>query len=87
MCLPENMVLGYLKSMAGKFTENREIISRQKLHIKLFGEDGSRLIRDCCKEFIVPFATTVRNEYEIQCKKFIAENHLELKTEKDQWNR
>ncbi|MCR4436677.1 MAG: hypothetical protein QHH06_12995 [Clostridiales bacterium] len=85
MCLPENMALGYLESMAGKFMENREIINRQKLHIKLFGEDGSKLIRDYCKEFIVPFSTTVQNEYEVQTQKFIAENHLELNTDKDQW--
>ena len=85
MCLPENMVLEYLESIAGKFTENREIITRQKYHSKLFSEDGSRLIKNCCQEFAAPFATAVKKEYEVQSKKFIAENHLELNIDNDQW--
>lgn len=75
----------YLRSIAEGYTGRRERISECKLHDWLLGEPFRINFKGCDKDFLSLFKESVRTESEIQSKKFISENRLQLDVKKDVW--
>lgn len=83
--LPEQKVREHLCSISGKFTEERRLITTQSFCKEVLGND----IYVSSPRFYPGFASlaaeTVKKEFALQCRKFIAENHLELTMSSDKW--
>lgn len=83
--LPEQKVREYLCAISGKFTDERRLITTQSFCKEVLGND----IYVSSPRFYPGFASlaaeTVKKEFALQCRKFIAENHLELTMSSDKW--
>jgi hypothetical protein len=81
--LPETVITDYLKIIAGRFTQQRRLITTQSFCLELLGSDTSISSPRFHPRFVTLVAAEVRREFEIQCQKFIAENHLQLDMSSD----
>lgn len=83
--LPEQKVREYLCAISGKFTDERRLITTQSFCKEVLGND----IYVSSPRFHTGFASlaaeTVKQEFALQRRKFIAENHLELTMSSDKW--
>ena len=83
--LPETVITDYLKTIAGRFTRQRRLITTQNFCLELLGSDTSISGPRFHPRFVTLVAAAVRCEFEIQCQKFIAENHLQFDMSSDKW--
>ena len=83
--LSESIIIDYLNAVAGKFTRQRRMITTQSFCRELLGSGTYVSGSLFHPEFATLVANAVHSEFEIQCRKFPAENHLQLNTAKDQW--
>lgn len=83
--LPETVTTDYLKNIAGRFTQQRRLITKQSLCHEFLGSDISVSAPRFQPEFVMRVSAAVQREFDIQCRKFIAENHLQLDTSSDKW--
>jgi hypothetical protein len=83
--LPETVITDYLKIIAGRFTQQRRLITTQSFCLELLGSDTSISSPRFHPRFVTLVAAEVRREFEIQCQKFIAENHLQLDMSSNKW--
>lgn len=72
----------YIKDEASKYTESRELITLRKMQYRLFGRT-----MDCKKypKLWQILKSIVAEEYDLQCKKFIRENHKYCNLKNDIW--
>lgn len=81
--LPEMVVTEYLCAFAGRFTHQRRLITKQSFCHELL---GSGISMSCLQpEFVLLVAAEVEREFAVQCRKFPAENHLQLEMSSDHW--
>lgn len=83
--LPANAAKAYLQAMADRFTQERRIITVQNFYRSIFGSNLAISRERFEPDFVGMADETVQREYELQCWKFIAENHRQLDTRSDKW--
>ena len=77
----------YFNDIASNFTKNREIISLKKFNCKIFGEYKYSLSeKRFPDELVVLIKEIVKREYDLQCKKFVAENFAHSLVDENLWH-
>lgn len=83
--LPETEVTDYLCTFAGRFTHQRRLITKQSFCHELLGSGISTSVLHLQPGFVLLVAAEVEREFAVQCRKFPAENHLQLEMSSDHW--
>jgi integrase len=83
--LSPQLTIDYIGEFAKHFTERRELITAEKLHISIFGLLTSAYSDYYKRVFSEIIQSVVTTEVKLQKVKFLAENHLQLKMESDKW--
>ena len=81
--LDKDVVLEYMRNIAKKFTDRREIICLKNFHKEMFGAGFSSYYE--MDEIIRKTKQIVENEYKNQCVKFVADNSNHIKNSSDKW--
>lgn len=77
----------YFNGIASNFTKSREIISLKRFYCKMFGEYKYSLSeKRFPDELVVLIKEIVKREYELQCKKFVAENFAHSLVDENLWH-
>lgn len=83
--IPIQIVTSYLQTMASGFTKERRIITVQSFYRCFLGNNVAMSRERFAIDFVRLADNTVKREYDIQCRKFIAENHQQLNVRSDRW--
>lgn len=73
----------YIKAMAKRFTERREVISMEKLQRSIFGSDSADDVSS--RDLIDLLRTITSEEKQIQFSRFPAENRRSMTNASDEW--
>ena len=75
----------YVKTLAARYTETRELISLSKLHNFIFGNNSRSNFAGCEKSVAMLLGCVVAEEFALQYEKFPTENHLQRDIHCDIW--
>lgn len=83
--LPAPATIVYLQTMSNKFTQERRNITVQSFYRSFLGSNVAMSRERFAPDFVNMADNAVQREHEIQCRKFIAENHHQLNVSSDKW--